>query len=128
MPVYDTYKENRRVVAEIAKGTAVLPINGVVVTLKPGLIRMDRDLPDQNLVRGDTLLIYGYSSEGFSTVWLKGRYYGSYDISFTKWPDGSGCGNGHCAATCLDPGEKAWWAEVKLASGAMGWVEMDAGK
>jgi len=103
----------------------VTGVRGVVITFKPGLIRMDRDLLDQDLGQGDTILTYGYSSEGYSAVWFKGRYHGNFDISFTKWPDGSGCGNGHCAATCVDLGKKSWWAEVKLASGRNGWVEMD---
>jgi hypothetical protein len=36
-----------------------------------------------------------------------------------------GCGGDHCAATYLDLGEKQWWAEVKLKSGRLGWVDMD---
>ncbi len=42
--VYDTWEENRRQVAEVAKGEAVLALTGGVETLRPGVIRMDRDL------------------------------------------------------------------------------------
>jgi hypothetical protein len=103
----------------------VTGITGVVITFQPGVIRMDRDLPAEHLLRGDTVLTYAYRGEGFSAVWLKGRYYTGLDISFAKWPDGTGCGGAHCAATYLDLGRKSWWAKVKLKSGQVGWVEMD---
>jgi hypothetical protein len=71
------------------------------------------------------ILTYAYRGEGFSAVWFKGLYYSDFDISFARWPDGSGCGGAHCAATYVDMGEKVWWAEVKLKSGRSGWVNMD---
>jgi hypothetical protein len=124
--VYDTWKDGRRAVSQLAEGAKVTGITGVVITFQPGRILMDRDLPDKDLRAGDVLLAYGYSSEGFSAVWFKGKYYAEFDVSFTRLPDGSGCGNGHCAATLMELGKKAWWAEVKLASGATGWVEMSS--
>ncbi len=123
--VYDTWKEGRRPIAQLAEGNKVTGITGAVVTFAPGLIRMDRDLPDQDLRRGDTVLTYAYRGEGFSAVWFKGKYRAEYDISFAKWPDGTGCGGEHCAATYVDLGRKTWWAQVKLSSGTTGWVEMD---
>jgi len=86
---------------------------------------MDRDLPDEDLLRGDTILTFANRGEGFSAVWFKGRYHPSFDISFTKLPDGTGCGGTHCAATYMDLGRKLWWVNVKLKSGQTGWVEMD---
>ena len=41
------------------------------------------------------------------------------------WPDGSGCGGAHCAATYVDVGKKVWWAKVKLKSSPSGWVNMN---
>ena len=123
---YNTWKQDRKPVGTIAKGDAVIGVTGVVITLRPGVIRMDRDLPDLNLRRGDTILTYTNRGEGFSAVWFKGKYYSEFDISFTKWPDGEGCGGAHCAATCVDLGKKVWWAEVKLKSGRLAWVDMDA--
>ena len=52
--VYDTWKAERRPIAQLAEGDRVTGIGGAVVTLQPGVIRMDRDLPEQNLRRGDT--------------------------------------------------------------------------
>jgi hypothetical protein len=123
--VYDTWKEGRRPIAQLVEGDKVTGVTGAVVTFTPGLIRMDRDLPDQDLRRGDTALTYAYRGEGFSAVWFKGKYHSEFDISFAKWPDGTGCGGEHCAATYLDLGKKTWWAQVKLNSRTTGWVEMD---
>jgi hypothetical protein len=123
--VYDTWQENRRQVAQIGKGEAVLALTGGVETIRPGVVRMDRDLEGSNLKRGDLILTYADRGEGFSAVWFKGRYYSDFDISFTRWPDGTGCGSAHCAATYVDPGNKVWWAKVELRSGVTGWVNME---
>jgi hypothetical protein len=89
------------------------------------MIRLDRDLPGDSLKQGDLISTYAFRGEGFSAVWFHGRYYPEFDISFTKWPDGTGCGGAHCAATYVDLGKKEWWVEVKLASGISGWVDME---
>jgi hypothetical protein len=122
---YDTWKDDRREIARISKGDKVLAVTGVVITIRPGVIRLDRDLPEHHLERGDTILTYTYRGEGYSAVWFSGKYYSEFDISFTKWPNGQGCGGAHCAATYVDLGEKTWWAQVKLQSGSTGWVNMD---
>jgi hypothetical protein len=124
--VYDTWKQDRQAIAQLSKGDSVIGETGVVITFRPGVIRLDRDLPEQNLRRGETILTYTYRGEGFSAVWFKGLYYSEFDISFARWPDGSGCGGTHCAATYVEMGEKVWWAEVKLKSGRSGWVNMNA--
>ena len=126
--VYDTWKQGRRPIAHLAAGEKVTGITGVVVTIKPGLVRIDRDLPELDLRRGETILTYADRGEGFSAAWFKGSYHSEYDISFAKLPDGTGCGGEHCAATYLDPGTKSWWTEVRLDSGRIGWVEMDLAK
>ena len=126
--VFDTWKKGRQPIAQVAKDEAVTGLSGVVITYKPGLIRLDRDLPEADLLRGDTILTYAYQGEGFAAVWFKGKYHDSFDISFAKLPDGTGCGGAHCAATYIDLGAKSWWANVKLKSGLTGWVEMDLGK
>jgi hypothetical protein len=123
--VYDTWKHSRHEIAQLSKGDQVIGVTGVVITFKPGVIRMDRDLPEQNLKQGDTILTYTYVGEGFSAVWFKGNYYSQFDLTFVKAPDGGGCSGAHCAATLVDSGKHVWWAEVKLKSGKVGWVNMD---
>jgi hypothetical protein len=125
VPVYDTWKGKRGQITQLATGDKVIAVTGVVITFKPGRIRLDHDLPDADLKRGDTILTYAYRGEGFSAVWFKGKYHPSFDITFTKWPDGQGCSGTHCAATYVDLGKKEWWAKVKLQSGRTGWVEMN---
>jgi hypothetical protein len=122
--VYDTWKQRRREVGQLSMRDKVIAVTGVVITFRPGVVRMDRGLPDRDLKRGDVILTYTNRGEGFSAVWYKGHYYSEFDITFTRWPDGQGCGGTHCAATYIDLGKKAWWAKVKLMAGRVGWIDM----
>jgi hypothetical protein len=125
MPVYDTWRDGARRSGSIRKGERVTGLGGVVVTYRPGTIHVDRDIPEAGLKAGDSILTYTFLGEGFSQVWINGRFYEEFDITFTKWPDGTGCGGAHCAATYVDLGKKTWWAELKLKSGATVWVDME---
>lgn len=124
VPVYDTWKEDRRQVSQIAARESVVALASVQVTIRPGVIQMERELPEKGLKRGDTILTYAYLGEGFAQVWYKGTYYTDFDISFTKWPDGGGCGGGHCRARYVDLGHHVQRAKVKLRSGLIGWVDI----
>lgn len=126
--VYNTWQPARRQLTRLTAGEKVAGMTGVVITYEPGVIRIDRDLPEQRLKRGETILTYAYRGEGFAAVWFKGRYYSEFDISFARWPDGTGCGGDHCAATYVNLGKKIWWAQVKLKSGRTGWVNMETAK
>lgn len=122
--VYDNWEPGRKAIAHLAIGEKVTGMTGLVITYKPGVIRMDRDLPEVGLKRGDTILTYTYHGEGTSTVWVNGRFYADFDLSFASGPNGSGCHGTDCAATYVTQGRKVWWAEVKLADGRTGWVNM----
>ncbi len=124
--VYDTGKLDHEAISQIAKGDSVLGVKGVIITFQPGIIRMERDLPQHNLKRGDRILTYAHRGEGFSAVWFAGAYHSSYDISFAKWPNGGGCGGNRCAATYLTSSRTEWWAQVQLKSGLTGWVKADS--
>jgi hypothetical protein len=124
IPVFDTWEASRRRLTDLAPGQKVDALSGVVITMRAGVIRMDRDLPP-SLRKGDTILTYTYKGEGFSSVWFRGAFHSEFDISFAKWPDGSGCGGDHCAATYVDLGDKQWWAQVRLKSETTGWVDME---
>lgn len=130
VPLYDTWQKKRKRIGTVSPGEKVVAVTGVVITYKPGLIRMERDYslsefaigspkPDQDLKRGDTLLTYAYRGEGNSAVWLNGKYYSDFDISFV------GCRGANCVATYVDMGVKEWWAQVRLKSGRTAWVFMD---
>ncbi|HVJ04189.1 MAG TPA: hypothetical protein VM578_00805 [Candidatus Saccharimonadales bacterium] len=123
--IFDTWKPSRKQIATLPAKAVATGLSGVVITYKPGVVRLNRDLPQDDLQRGDTILTYTYRGEGFSAVWFKGRFYREYDITFAKWPDGSGCLGTDCAGTYVDLGKKVWWAKVKLRSGVVGWVNMN---
>ncbi len=123
--VFDTWKPSRKRIATLPTKTVVTGLSGLVITYKPGVIRLNSDLPQDGLQHGDTILTYTYRGEGLSAVWFKGRFYSEYDISFAKWPDGSGCLGTDCAGTYVDLGEKVWWAKVKMRPGRLGWVNMN---
>jgi len=119
--VYDTWKAERRSVAKLLKGEKVVGLTGVVITFRPGVIRMDRDLPEAGLQRGDTVLVYTNRGEGVASAWFKGRFYPEFDLSFARGPADSGCRGVHCAGTYTS-GEYSWWARVKMRRGMIGWV------
>jgi hypothetical protein len=123
--VYDTWENRRKPIARLSVGEKITGITGVVITFRPGVIRMERDLPQQGLRSGDTVLVYTNLGEGLAKVWFKGSFYSEFDITFAAWPDRAACGGAKCTAAFTDVGKSAWWAQVKLSSGRMGWVEMD---
>lgn len=125
MPVFDTLPEASRQTGTLRKGEKVTALGGAVIIYRPGLIHVDRDVPESGLKRGDSILTYTDLGEGYSQVWVNGRFYDEFDVSFAKLPDGTGCGGAHCAATYLDIGKKAWWAQLRLKSGAIAWVNME---
>ena len=125
--VYDTWEEKRQPIARLSVGEKVTATTGVVITFRPGVIRMDRDRPENGLRSGDTISVYTNLGEGYAKVWFKGRFYSEFDITFAAWPDHTACGDAKCVAAFTDVGKSAWWAQVKLSSGRMGWVEMGSG-
>lgn len=126
--VFDTWKASRKRVATLPAKAVVTGVWGVVITYKPGVIQLTEDLPQDDLRRGDTILTYTYRGEGFPAAWFKGRFYREYDVTFAKWPDGSGCLGEDCAADYVDLGKKVWWSKVKMSSGVEGWVNMNEAK
>ena len=110
-PVYDTWKGTRQQIAQLAVGDKVFAITGVVITKKPGVIRVDEDMPERKLKKGDIILTYTYHGEGDSEACFQGRYYPNFDIRFSK--------------SEVDPGKKEWWAKVKFKLGRTGWVDMN---
>jgi len=61
--VYDVWKKNRRLIARLSVGDKVTGVTGIVITFRPGMIEINRDLPDKHLKSGDTLLTYTYRGE-----------------------------------------------------------------
>jgi hypothetical protein len=122
-PVYDTWKENRKTIAQLKDGDKVVATTGVVITYKPGRVRMDRDRPEDKLKRGDLILTYTYRGEGYFAVWFNGTFQKEFDLTFAALPDEKDCRD--CVATFIDKGKNVWWAKVRLKSGQTGWVNMN---
>jgi hypothetical protein len=122
---YDTWKDGRQPVATLAVGQKVKGMTGVVITFRPGVIVIDRAMPAAKLKAGDKVLTYTYLGEGSSRVWFNGWFYPEFDITFAKWPDGSGCFGAYCSAKYVDLGKKTWWAQIQLSPGKTAWVNMD---
>ena len=120
--VYDSFRGKRLTVARLDAGEKVTALTGVVITFRPGVIRMDRDLLHQGLRRGDTILTYTYQGEGVSSAWIRGRFYREMDLSFAKGPNDTGCRGQGCAGSFIDPGKHTWWAQIRTGRGITGWV------
>jgi hypothetical protein len=99
--VYDTWKQERRSIAQLAAGDNVTGITSVVITFKPGLIRIDRDLPDQDLRRGDTVLTYAYRGDAMSGILASLRHVGGFLLAR---PAGTIGGRSHTVSS----GHLAW--------------------
>ncbi len=108
--VYDTWEAKRRAIARLSKGQKAVGVTGVVITSRPGVIRMNADMPELGLRRGDNILTYTYQGEGVWSAWFKGRFYPELEITF---------------GTPTDVGKHSWWVQVRLSDGRTGWVDMD---
>lgn len=100
----------------IAKNEVMLAKTGVVITIKPRVLKMRKTcVLDQangiTAVAGDSVYILASLGEGMSKAWLNGRY---FDISEFDLGD--------CVAPSSDEGQYEWWIQVQSTSGAMGWV------
>jgi hypothetical protein len=148
--VYDTWKAPRRPFARLSPGDRVKAETGLVVTYRPGVIRIDRDLPEQRLKRGEKILTYAYRGEGVYAAFVHGRYEPEFEVPPAKWPaiasaceengscaigrtpecflqcvGGPGCAGNHCPATFLSPGKKEWWARIILPGSRAAWIQVN---
>jgi hypothetical protein len=148
--VYDTWKSPRRPVAKLSPGDRVKAETGLVITYRPGVIRIARDVPAQHLKRGETILTYAYRGEGVYAAFVRGRYEPEFEIPPAKWPpvpsackqDGScaigrtpecflqcvggpGCTGDDCPATFLTLGKKEWWARITLPGSRPAWIQVN---
>jgi hypothetical protein len=114
--LYDTWNKSRRQIGQLSAGDKVVALTGVVITFKPGIVRLDRDASKSqagyDFKRGDTVLTYASHGEGVTTAWLKGQYDENFDTTAVE-------------NTTVERGRKEWWAKVRLRSGTTAWVWMD---
>lgn len=122
--VYNTWKRNRREAAHLSTGDSVLAVTGVVITYRPGIIRMNHDMPEQGLQRGNLIYMYSYRGEGSWLVWFNGRFREDLGVPYTALAHRQDCAE-DCIAIEVQEGKREWWAKVKMKSGKTAWVNMD---
>jgi len=96
-----------RPVAQISKSESVLAITGDVYA-HPIPLRLKNNVSDKSIPAGSTVYLLHPVGEGFWRVWFRGK-------SIEMDPQYAGPGPHY-----------QWWAKVKLQSGRVGWVLLDA--
>jgi hypothetical protein len=120
IPVHKSRSDKSPVVFRLHRGEAVYGLTGVVVTEKPGVIRIDRpvqdgfikgsDKPQLSLKAGDIVYMLSPLGEGYYLFWYQGKVYRS---------------GGDLAATPGVEGREfkmTWWKLVKNSDGKIGWT------
>ena len=118
--VYDTWKAERKKIADVARGTVVSGLRKLSVVYEPDVIAITADMPKLGVKAGDTILRYTVEGEGFADFWVKGRWYKEFDGSFITEPDTNGCSK-NCSGKVANVGRKEEWANVRLQDGREGW-------
>ena len=119
--LYDTWKTDRRVIAQLPRGSAVSGIRKLTVVYRPDTILITAPIPQLGLNTGDTIQRYAYEGEGFADFWIKGRWYKEYDGSFITEAGGLGGCSKNCTAKVTETGRKEEWSEVLLPNAHHAW-------
>jgi hypothetical protein len=121
---YDTWKTERKNIAELPRGTIVSGLRKLSVVYEPDVITITAAMPQLGLKVGDTILRYTVEGEGFADFWVHsgsgGRWYKEFDGSFITEPDTNGCSK-NCSGKVTKVGRKEVWANVRLQDGRAGW-------
>ena len=98
---------------EVAKGSPVTALTGVVSTVVPGIVELTAPVEVQTaqgvvpMRAGEVFFLLTYQGEGFGKVWIKDRVYTDVDLSRFK-PKRN--------ATAV------WWVKVRNQRGQVGWT------
>lgn len=121
IPVHKSRNDKSAVIFSLRRGEAVDGVNGVVVTEKPGAVRIDRPVqdgylkgnekPQLSLKAGDVVYLLSPLGEGFFIFWYQGKVYQSgLDLAAMPGVDGS-------------EAKMTWWKLIRNKSGKSGWTE-----
>ncbi|HEU4373182.1 MAG TPA: hypothetical protein VFS02_06825 [Telluria sp.] len=120
IPVHERRSDQSAVVFRLHPGDAVDGLDGVVVTERPGAVRINsavndgyingNDKPQLALKPGDVVYMLSPLGEGFFLFWYQGKVYRS--------------GIGLAAMPGVDGSEAkmTWWKLVKNKAGQRGWT------
>jgi hypothetical protein len=123
LPIHESRSDNSKVVFLLHRGEDFHAVTGVVVTDKPGVIKIDRpvrdgfvkgnDSPQLSLKAGDTVYLLSLLGEGFYLFWYQGKVYKSgVDLATMPGVDGR-------------EAKMTWWKLVKNKAGRSGWTNSD---
>ncbi len=123
IPVHASRNDKSKVIFRVRKGELVDAVTGVLVTVKPGVIEVNKavqdgylkggDAPQLALLPGDKIYMLSPLGEGSYLFWYQGKVYES--------------GNGLAAMPGVDGRDAkfAWWKLVKDKAGRRGWTQSD---
>jgi hypothetical protein len=108
----------------VAKGEKIRAVTGVVITTRPGVVRLRSagkygylatskvPEPQRSLQSGEFIYTLHYEGEGSYLFWYKGKTYS----------DGIGDSGDDDHFEVLSQPEYVWWAKLKNAAGTIGWT------
>jgi hypothetical protein len=108
----------------VAKGEKIRAVTGVVVTTRPGIVRIrsagkygysktGAPEPQLSLQPGETIYTLHYEGEGSYLFWYEGKTYS----------DGIGEGDDNGPFDVVSQPEYVWWAKLKNTAGKVGWTK-----
>ncbi|HEX5234627.1 MAG TPA: hypothetical protein VFW25_04775 [Silvibacterium sp.] len=122
VPIYSTWKSDRKVLSTVRQGEGVTALTGVDITFAPGEIEVTAPIASYGLKPGDVVFAYQNLGEGFFNAWFKGYWVEDFDGSGVKYLNGSGCSR-NCNAVERKTGRSEWWVKVKTRNGLVGWTK-----
>jgi len=123
IPIHQNRSEKSAVVFRLRRQEHFDAVTGVVVTEKPGVVRIDRpvqdgylegsDQPQLSLKAGDTIYLLSPLGEGAYLFWYRGKVYrSSTDLAAMPGVDAAGA-------------RMTWWKQVRNKAGKKGWTLSD---
>ena len=123
VPVHAKRSDTSPVVFQLRQHERFDALTGVVVTEKPGVVRIDKpvqdgyidgnDQPQLSLNPGDVVYLLAPLGEGSYLFWYQGKVYRSgIDMAALPGVDGIGA-------------KMTWWKKVKNKAGKTGWTRSD---
>ena|SRR3972149_1034755 len=100
---------------KVGKGERVTGLTGVVITTKPGRVKVLKPvrIGYYNASRGEIVYLLTYRGEGFFKVWYKGNIIDSVDMY--------GLDTNKVVFSILESPESIWWVQIKNKDGQTGW-------
>ena len=96
---------------QIKVGEKVTAVTGVVITRKPGTVRMQKAFKTDKFTLPAGALVYTlhYGGEGSTLIWFEGKVSWAELTADNPWD-------------VLSIPDTEWWVEVRTHSGAIGWI------